>query len=124
MFLLFCNCFVDTVSSTIQSTVDTTSRVAQSAIDTGKTYATTARGRFHTQYAIINIIIPWFIFILLSFTFICVFLDSVANTVNSTVENTKHAAQSAVDTTKTYVDSAKGILYFYFLFFCRFFCGL
>lgn len=33
----------------------------------------------------------------------------MSNTVQSTVEGTKNAAESAVNTTKTYVDSAKGI---------------
>lgn len=58
-----------------------------------------------------------YIYLRTIFTFIFVFLDSV----NSTVENTKHAAQTAVDTAKTYVDSAKGIFLFFLFCVCVFF---
>lgn len=37
----------------------------------------------------------------------------IVDTVSSTVDSTKTAAQSAVETGKTYVDSAKGNLLFF-----------
>lgn len=38
------------------------------------------------------------------------FVDTVSNTLQSTAQGTKNAANIASNTTKTYVDSAKGIL--------------
>lgn len=50
------------------------------------------------------------------FVFI-LFIDTVVNSVSNTVEGTKNVANSAADTTKTYVDNAKGIATFnYFIF--------
>lgn len=95
--------FLDSIGNTIQGTVDTTQKTAQSLVDSGKTYASSAKGKFlfHLFY--------YFVFFFWVHFKICQFvIDTVADTVSNSVEGTKNIADSSTETAKSYVDSAKG----------------
>lgn len=47
---------------------------------------------------------------------IIIFLDSIGNTIQGTVDTTQKTAQSLVDSGKTYASSAKGKFLFHFIF--------
>lgn len=94
--------FLDSVANTIQSTVDTTQKTAQSLVDTGKTYASSAKGKFLFRLFYL-IFFFWVYFKTCQFV-----IDTVADTVSNSVGETKNIADSTTETAKSYVDSAKG----------------
>lgn len=51
--------FLDSIGNTIQGTVDTTQKTAHSLVDTGKTYASSAKGKFlfHFLFFILSLLL-------------------------------------------------------------------
>lgn len=93
--------FLDTVVNTVTNTVDTTKNVAASAVDKGAAFVGSAKG--------ICTNLHWLVVEYLLLIFFLLILNTVVNTVHSTVDTTKNVAASAVDKGAAIVGSAKGI---------------
>lgn len=110
---------LETVANTVHSTVDTTKNVAAAAVEKGTSFVGSAKG---SSFLLSTTIQPFILLLISSFVhfifshnllfvifniFYLPFVDTVANTVNSTVDTTKSVAASAVDKGSSLIGSAK-----------------
>lgn len=102
---MFCN--VDTVASTIQTSVDTTKNVAAAAVDKGTAMVGTAKGSSSFNSCYHKSLFRMF-HTVTNMRFYHV--DTVASTIQTSVDTTKNVAAAAVDKGTAFVGTAKGIL--------------
>lgn len=93
---------VDTVVSSVQATVDTTKNAASSALEMSTSAIGSAKGILIELWKYYSLASPLFT------RYFWLIVDSVANSVQATVDTTKNVAASAVEKGSSLIGCAKG----------------